>query len=88
MEPSLAMISHIARNSFGFKNRLDKHCPNGTTLSICILNLYVLSSDMIFFIQQLNIGFKNCKMIYRYCNVLINNLSLNACRLRIIRIVD
>ena len=33
MEPSLAMISHIAKDSFDFKNRLDKHCPNGITLS-------------------------------------------------------
>ena len=29
------MISHIAKDSFDFKNRLDKHCPNGTTLSTC-----------------------------------------------------
>ena len=35
MEPSLAMISHIAKDSFDFKNRLDKHCPTGTTLSTC-----------------------------------------------------
>ena len=41
MEPSLAMISHIAKDSFDFKNRLDKHCPNGTTLSACdIKSLY------------------------------------------------
>ena len=41
MEPSLAMISHIAKDSFDFKNRLDKHCPNGTTLSTCdIKSLY------------------------------------------------
>ena len=33
MEPSLAMILHIAKDSFDFKNRLDKHCSNGTTLS-------------------------------------------------------
>ena len=35
MEPSLGMISHTARDSFGFKNWLDKHCPTGTTLSTC-----------------------------------------------------
>ena len=41
MELSLAMISYIAKDCFDFKNRLDKHCPNGTTLSICdIKSLY------------------------------------------------
>ena len=41
MEPSLAMISHIVKDSFDFKNRLDKHCPTGTTLSTCdIKSLY------------------------------------------------
>ena len=30
MEPS--MIPHIAKDCFDFKNGLDKHCPNGTTL--------------------------------------------------------
>ena len=35
MEPSLAMIPHIAKDSFDFKNRLDKHCPTGNTLSTC-----------------------------------------------------
>ena len=33
MEPSLAMTSHIAKDSFIFKNRLDKQ--TGTTLSTC-----------------------------------------------------
>ena len=41
MEPSLAMISPIAKDSFDFKNRLDKHCPTGTRLSTCdIKSLY------------------------------------------------
>ena len=41
LEPSLAMISHIAKDSFDFKNRLNKYCPNGTTLSTCdIKSLY------------------------------------------------
>ena len=53
MEPSLATISQIVQDSFDFKNRLDKDCPNGITLI----------SNMIFFIQQLNTGLKNCKMI-------------------------
>ena len=35
MAPSLAMISDTAKGSFNFKNRLYKHCPNGTTLSTC-----------------------------------------------------
>ena len=39
MEPSFAMISHIAKDSFDFKNRLDKHCPTGTTLSTCDIKL-------------------------------------------------
>ena len=34
-ESSLAMISHIAKDSFNLKSRLYKHCPNGTTLSSC-----------------------------------------------------
>ena len=33
MELSLAMILHIVEYSLDFKNRLDKHCLNGTTLS-------------------------------------------------------
>ena len=37
MEPYLEMISHIAIDSFDFKKRLDKHCPNGTTLSTCVI---------------------------------------------------
>ena len=74
MQPSLAMISHIAKDFFDFKIRLGKHCPTGTTLSTCvILNHYILTFDMIFFIQQLNTGLKNCKMIYRYCDVSVNN---------------
>ena len=37
MEPYLEMISHIVMDSFDFKKRLDKHCPNGTTLSTCVI---------------------------------------------------
>ena len=37
-EPSLAMITHIAEDSFDFKNRLDKDCPTGSTLSTCNIN--------------------------------------------------
>ena len=43
MEPSLAMISHIAKDYFDFKNRLDKHCSNGTTLSTCYIKLLYTS---------------------------------------------
>ena len=38
MELSLAMISHIAKDSFDFKNRLDKYCPIWTALSTCDIN--------------------------------------------------
>ena len=80
IEPCLEVISHIVIDSFNFKNRLDKHCPNGTTLSTCdIKSLYTLFNlHIVCFIQQLNTGLKNCKIIYRYCDVLINNLSLRA----------
>ena len=61
MEPSLTMISRIAKDSLDFKNRLDKHCPTGTTLSTCVLNHYILTFDMIFFIQQLNTALKSSK---------------------------
>ena len=41
VESSLAMISHLTKDSFAIKNRLDKHCPTGTTLSTCdIKSLY------------------------------------------------
>ena len=33
MKLSLAMILHIAKDSFNFKNTLDKHCLNRTTHS-------------------------------------------------------
>ena len=50
MEPSLAMISHIAKDSFDFKNRLDKHCPNWTTLSTCdIKSLYTNIQHVLFY---------------------------------------
>ena len=50
MEPSLAMISHIAKDSFDFKNRLDKHCPTGTTLSTCdIKSLYTNTRHDLFY---------------------------------------
>ena len=41
MEPSLAMISHIAKDSLDLRNRLDKYCLTGITLSTCdIKSLY------------------------------------------------
>ena len=58
------MISHIAKDSFDFKNGLDKHCPTGTTLGTCDINHYILTFDKNFFIHQLNTGLKNCKMFY------------------------
>ena len=39
LEPSLAMTSHIAKDSFDFKNRLDKDCPTETALSTCDIKL-------------------------------------------------
>ena len=61
METLLAMISHIAKDSFDFKNRLDKYCPTGTRLSTCdIKSLYTnIQHDL--FIQQLNTGSKIAK---------------------------
>ena len=69
MKPSLAMISHIAKYSFDFKNRLDKYCANGITLSTWdTKSLYTnVRHD---FLQQLNPALKNCKMVYRYNDVL------------------
>ena len=66
MEPSSAMISHIAKDSFEFKNRWDKHCPNGTTLSTCdIKSLYTnLQHDLFYTAVEY--------WIYRHCDVIIN----------------
>ena len=50
-------------------------------LVLLIINHYILTFDMIFFMQQLNPGLENCKMIYHFYDVLINKLSLKACRL-------
>ena len=50
MESSLAMISHITKDFFDFKNRLDKRCPNGTTLNTCdIKSLYTNLWDDLFY---------------------------------------
>ena len=44
------MISHIAADSFDFKNRLDKHCPTGTTLSTCdVKSLYTNTRHDLFY---------------------------------------
>ena len=48
---------------------------------LLIKNHYILTFDMIFFMQQLNPGLENCKMIYHFCDVLINKLPLKASRL-------
>ena len=48
---------------------------------LLIKNHYILIFDMIFFMQQLNPGLENCKMIYHFCDVLINKLPLKASRL-------
>ena len=81
MEPSLAMISHIAQDFFYFKNLLNKNCPNGTTLSTCDIKSLYTNNRHDRFMHQLDTGLKNCKMVYRYYYVLINKLSLKARRL-------
>ena len=44
------MISHIAKDFFDFKNRFDKHCPTGTTLSSWdIKSLYANIRHYIFY---------------------------------------
>ena len=44
------MISHIAKDSFNFKNRLDKHSPIGTTLTTCdIKSLYTNNRHDLFY---------------------------------------
>ena len=76
-----AMIWHIAKDCFHFKNRLDKHCPSGTTLSTRdIKSLYTSIWDDPFY-TEVEYWIGNCKMIYRYCHVSISNLSLKACPL-------
>ena len=50
-------------------------------LVLLIISHYMLTFDMIFFMQQLNPGLENCKMIYHFCDVLINKLPLKASRL-------
>ena len=61
-ESSLAMISHIAKDSFSFKSRLYQHCV------LVILNHYILIFHMIFFIQQLNTGLQNDLPLLRRFN--------------------
>ena len=63
MTPSLAMISHIAKDSFDFKNRLDKHCPNGTTLINCDIKSLYTNIQHDFFIKPLATRLKNWKMV-------------------------
>ena len=44
------MISDIVKDSFDFKNRLDKHCPTGTTLSTCdVKSLYTNTRHDLFY---------------------------------------
>ena len=81
MEPSLAMISHTAKNYFNFKNRLDKHCPTGTALSSCdIKSLYTNIRHDLFYtaveywIEKLQ---NDLPLLRRFSN----NLSLKTCSL-------
>ena len=50
-------------------------------LALLIINRYILTFDMTFFMQQLNPGLEKGKMIYHFCDVLINKLLLKASRL-------
>ena len=77
------MISHIAIDSFDLKKRLDKHCPNGTTLSTCDIKSLDTNISYNLFYTTVEYGLKNCKIIYRYCDFLINNLSLKASWLKL-----
>ena len=81
MEPSLAMISHIAKDSFHFKNGLNKHCRTGTTLSTSdIKSLYTnirhdfFNTAVEYWIEKL----QNDLPLLRLFN---NNLPLKACPL-------
>ena len=65
----------LARDSFDFKNRLDKHCPTRITPGTCDIKSLCTNIRHDIFILQFNTGLKYCKMIYRYCDVSINNLS-------------
>ena len=80
MEPSLAMISHIAKDSFDFKNRLDKHCPNGITLSTCdIKSLYTNIRHFFYTAVEYWIGkFQNNLQLLRRFNkqFIFNGLAL------------
>ena len=68
MEPSLAMISHIAKDYFDFKNRLDKHCPTGPTLRACDIKSLCTKIRHDLFYTEVEYWVENCKMIYRYCD--------------------
>ena len=68
MEPSISKVDQINIVL------LEPH-----DLVLLILNHYILTFDMIFFIQHLSTGLQNCKTIYHYCDVSINNLSLKPC---------
>ena len=76
MEPSSAMISHIAKDSFDFEIRLDNTALLLPHLVPVILNHYMLIFDMILFMQQLNTGLKICKMIYQIVKFVLEALSI------------
>ena len=47
-------------------------------LVLLIINRDILTFDMIFFMQQLNPGLEKWKMIYHFCDVLINKITLKG----------
>ena len=81
MEPSLALSSHITKDSFNFKNRLDKHCLNGITRSTCDVKLLYTNIRHDLFYTAIAYWIQKLQIIYHYCDVSINNLSLKACPL-------
>ena len=81
MKLSLATISRISKDLSISKIDQINTVLKEPHLVLVILNRYILKFDMIFFIQKFNNGLKNCKMIYRYCKVLITNVSLKASQL-------
>ena len=76
LEPSLIMISHRAKDSMSKIDHINIVLMEPKLVLVILNHMQIF--DMIFFIQDLNTGFKNCKIVYRYCDVLIDNLFFKA----------
>ena len=71
LESSLAKISHIAKGSFHFENRLNIHCPNKITLLTCeIKSLYANSRHDLSYsaIEYWIENFQNDLSLWRHFN--------------------